>query len=325
MIKNIYLNKLLKENKKSMKKILLPEARIDERVKEACKILIKSKACHVVVLGKETDFDKTFLNKKYCTIIDRDNFDTDSMAKMLRDLRKDKGVDLRKARTMIKSDDYFSTMLLKMGYADGLVAGAVWTTGNTLKPALQIIKTKAGEKIVTGAMIMVKENTSPLLFLDVSLVENPTSEELSQIAISGGRFMYNTLHIEPQIAMLSYSTKGSANHELVQKVSHATFLAMQNSFMNIDGEMQVDSALDIDVAKKKGITSSVGGNANVLVFPDLNAGNISYKLVSRLGGYKAIGPIMLNFAKPVNDLSRGCTTEEIVDTVLITKLMCEEN
>ena len=143
---------------------------------------------------------------------------------------------------------------------------------------------------------------------------------MAEIAVANAEFMQNVLQIEPKVAMLSYSTKGSAKHEMVDKVVEATKIAQKSGF-KIDGEMQADSALDVDTARRKGITSEVGGNANVLIFPDIDAGNIGYKITARLGGYTAIGPIMLNFNKPVNDLSRGCTVEEIVQTVLITKLL----
>jgi phosphate acetyltransferase len=166
---------------------------------------------------------------------------------------------------------------------------------------------------------MLKKNEEARLFADISLVENPTSEQLKEIAISSAKFMQDTLQIKPRVAMLSYSTHGSAKGEMADKVRIATELTENSGFL-IDGEMQTDTALDIVTAKKKGITSGVGGNANVLIFPDLNAGNIGYKLVARLGGYTAVGPIMLNFNHPVNDLSRGCTVDEIVNTVAITKL-----
>jgi phosphate acetyltransferase len=235
-------------------------------------------------------------------------------------MRKAKGLTLEEAKKLIQQPIYFAMMLVKNGLADGVVAGAKYSTADVLRPALQIIKTKPDKKIVTGGMLMLKDNENPLFFGDVSLVENPTSEQLAEIALGNAEFMQKVLNVEPKVAMLSYSTKGSAKHEMVDKVRVATELAKNRGFM-VDGEMQVDSALDLATAQKKGVNSEVGGNANVLVFPDLNAGNIGYKLVARLGGYDAIGPIMLNFNKPVNDLSRGCTVDEIVNTVVITKLL----
>ena len=170
---------------------------------------------------------------------------------------------------------------------------------------------------------MLKKGCRPLFFGDVSLIQQPTSEELADIAVASAEFMEKVVNVEPQVAMLSFSTKGSAKHEMVDKVRIATELAKAKCNYAIDGEMQADTALDISTSKKKGIVSSVGGNANVLIFPDLDAGNIGYKLVARLAGYEAIGPIMLNFKKPINDLSRGCTIQEIVNTVIITKLLAE--
>ena len=169
---------------------------------------------------------------------------------------------------------------------------------------------------------MAKENCNTLIYGDVSLVENPTAQQLADIAIATAEVMEEVVGVEPKVAMLSYSTKGSAKGEMVSKIQEATRIAQKGKYL-VDGEMQVDSALDKATAKRKGITSKVGGNANVLIFPDLDAGNIGYKVTARLGGYTAIGPIMLNFNKPVNDLSRGCTEEEIVNTVCITKLQAE--
>ena len=316
--------KILKEIEQRAKskdvKIILLEANMDERVKSACIQILKDGLSKIVVFGKIEEFSKEFQNPN-CEIIDIENSDClEDFANQLFELRKAKGLTLDEARNLVKTPMYFAMMMLKNNKAEGVVAGAIYSTADVLRPGLQIIKTKQGKKVVTGGMLMLKENENPLFFGDVSLVENPTSEELAEIALASAEFMQNVVGIEPKVAMLSYSTKGSAKSEMVDKVRIATELAQNQGFM-VDGEMQVDSALDLATAKKKGITSEVGGNANVLVFPDLNAGNIGYKLVSRLGGYLAVGPIMLNFNKPINDLSRGCTVEEIINTVLITKLL----
>lgn len=313
------LNNIINKAKKVKGKIILPETNIDKRVYNACKILLKQNLAEIIVFGKLEEFDNTF-KKQNCTILD---IEKDSRVKEfandLYELRKHKGLTLIEAKKLIKQPAYFACMLLKNGYADGMVAGANFTTANTLRPALQIIKTKPNKKIVTGAMLMFKENEKPLVFADISLIENPNVEQLSEIAISSAEFYKNVLNKTPNVAMLSYSTNGSANSEMVTKVIDATKLAKKSNF-NIDGEMQVDTALSLAVAKKKYPKSQVAGRANVLVFPDLNAGNIGYKLVARLAGYTAIGPIMLNFNKPVNDLSRGCSVDEIVLTTCITKL-----
>lgn len=316
------LNKILNQSKKIRATILLPEANLDKRVNSACKFLLKENLCKIVVLGSKKQFDKDFLNPN-CTIIDASEFkDLDKFANQLYELRKSKGLTLKESQDLIKTPEYFSVMLLKNGYADGMVAGAKWTTANTLRPALQIIKCKPNKSLVTGVMLMVKKDTNPLIFADISLIENPTSEQLAEIAISSAELYEKLIGKTPKTALLSYSTKGSAQGELVDKVKSAVQIARLKSKFLIDGEMQVDCALDEQTAKAKGMgKSKIAGRANVLVFPDLNAGNIGYKLVARLGGYTAIGPIMLNFNKPVNDLSRGCTIDEIVNTVLITKLL----
>jgi len=317
--------KILKEIKQRAKNkdcvIVLPEANIDERVNKAALEVIKNKYSKIIVLGDPKEFSTEFSNNEACKIIDINNFlKTNNFAQQLYEMRKAKGLSLDEAERLVKDPIYFSMMLVKTGIADGVVAGAKYSTADVLRPALQIIKTKPNKSIVTGGMLMLKEKCEPLFFGDVSLIENPNSEQLAEIAVANAEFVKDVLNIEPSVAMLSYSTKGSAKSEMVDKVAKATALAQNKGFL-VDGEMQADCALDIATASKKGITSKVGGNANVLVFPDLNAGNIGYKLVSRLAGYDAIGPIMLNFNKPVNDLSRGCTVDEIVNTVLITKLL----
>ena len=317
--------KIIDEIKKRASKvkatIIVPEANIDKRVYDACKSILDNKISKLIVFGKEDEFDDSFKTKN-CQIIDIAEFkDLNKFASDLYELRKAKGMTLDKANELVRRADYFSMMLLKEGLADGVVAGATWSTADTLRPALQVIKTKKDKPIVTGITLMVKENADPKVFADVSLIENPTSENLADIAISGAKFIEKVLKLEPKVAMLSYSTKGSAKSEMVDKVRIATELANKKSNYLIDGEMQVDSALDKPTAIKKGVTSKVGGEANVLVFPDLNAGNIGYKLVARMGGYTAIGPIMLNFNKPVNDLSRGSNVEEIINTICITKLL----
>ncbi len=303
--------------------IILPEANIDERVTKAVEVILKDNLSKVIVFGKINEYSPKVANNKNCQIIDIEQYaNLEEFTNQLYELRKEKGMTKQNAKKLILEPMYFSMMLLKNNLADGVVAGAKYSTADVLRPGLQIIKTKPNKKIVTGGMLMLKDGKEPLFFGDVSLIENPTSEELADIADANADFMKKVLSVEPKVAMLSFSTKGSAKHEMVDKVKVATELAQNRGFL-VDGEMQADCALDVATAKKKGITSEVGGKANVLVFPDLNAGNIGYKLVSRLGGYVAVGPIMLNFNKPINDLSRGCTVEEIINTVLITKLLAD--
>lgn len=303
-------------------KIILPEASFDERVKNACKTILKKKLSKIIVFGKTEDFGKEFLTPD-CEIIDINNYpNKKQLIKKLYELRKEKGLTMLEAGKLIENPLYFATMLVKTNKADGIVAGAVFTTANVLRPALQIIKTKKSRSIVTGSMIMVKEEHNPLLFGDISLVQSPNAEQLAEIAYSNYDFMENVLGIDAKVAMLSFSTKGSASSPSVDMVREATLIAKTKGVV-ADGEMQADAALSRVVAKNKGIDSKIGGRANVLIFPDLNAGNIGYKLTKFLGGYEAIGPIMLNFNKPVNDLSRGCDENEIVTTVCITKLQIE--
>ncbi len=305
------------------KTIILPEANLDERVYKACKIILNKKLSKIIVFGRREEFDKSF-SSPLCQIIDIPNYkNLNSLAKKLYNIRKDKGITQDECNKLILNPSYFAVMLLQSGVADGIVAGAHWSTASTLRPALQILKTKKGKSKVTGSMLLVKNGCSPLLFGDVSLIENPDSALLSEIAISNAEFMQNVLDITPKVAMLSYSTFGSAKGEMVQKVKLATNLAQKNSKFYIDGEMQLDAALNKSIALKKGLISPVAGEANVLIYPDLNSGNIAYKLANHLANYTAIGPLMLNLTKPVNDLSRGCTIKEIVLCLILTKIMCK--
>lgn len=309
-------------------KIILPETLVDERIMQALEKIVETDLTDVVVFGREENYADFVRKSKRVTIIDIDRYpQLEDMATTLYELRKHKGLTLDEARELIKKPIYFSCMMLKLNLADGIVAGAKYTTADTLRPALQIIKTEEGKNIVAGSVLLIREQAPDLLlFCDAGLNENPTSEQLVDIAIGGADFIKNVINREPKVAFLSYSTMGSAKNELVEKVQLATKLAKdKNTGYLIDGEMQFDCAIDKATALRKGVNSPVGGEANVMVFPDLNAGNISYKIASRLGGYLAIGPIMVNFKKPVNDLSRGCSVDEIVLTVAITKLQIKGN
>ena len=323
------LNEILEKAKKKEGKIILPEALKDDRVMQAVKSVLEQKISDVILFGKKEDYPSEISKNPMAEIIDIANYnDKQILAEKLYELRKEKGMTIEQANEKINDELIFSNMLIKTGYASGMVAGAYYTTADVLRPALQIVKAKKGRKTVSGSMLLIdNENKANrpnyMVFSDVSLVENPTIEQLSEIAISAGEFVENVIGEEPRIAFLSYSSKGSAKSEMTEKMIQATNLTKSLSSYLIDGEMQFDSALDEEVAKKKKVDLSVGGKANVFIFPDLNAGNISYKIASRLGGYLAIGPITNNFAKPINDLSRGCKAEEIVYTVAITKLQAE--
>ena len=307
-------------------KIILLEANLDKRVKLACEKILKEKLSDIIIFGDEYEFPKYFKNNSHCEIIDINNKSKQKeMANLLFELRKEKGMSLNEATKLVKNPIYYACLMLKMGEADGMVAGAHFTTADTLRPALQIVKTKPNKSVVSSCMLMTKKNIQPLLFADVSIIKNPTSENLCEIAISTAEFMKNVLGIEPKVAMLSYSTNGSASDDSIDKIKQAVKQANQQSEYQIDGEMQADVALSPIIAKKKGMGGMVAGEANVLVFPDLNSANISYKLVARLGNFVATGPIMLGFNKPVSDLSRGCNVEEIINAVMITKLQIENN
>lgn len=245
-------------------------------------------------------------------------------AGQLCELRKSKGMTPEQADHLVRGNTlYFGTMMLKAGDADGMVAGAINTTGDVLRPALQIIKTAPGIKVVSSCFLMDCPNKQygqdgVMVFGDCAVIPNPTAEEMAAIAVASARTGKALVDLEPKVAMLSFSTKGSAGHELVSKVQEATRMAKEAApELMIDGELQADAALVASVGQLKSPGSPVAGHANVLVFPDLQAGNIGYKLVQRLAGAEAVGPIIQGLAKPVNDLSRGCSVEDIVSVVAI--------
>lgn len=246
-------------------------------------------------------------------------------AELFYELRKSKGISMDDARKTAKNPLYFGCLLVKAGEADGQVAGAINTTGNVLRAAFQVIKTTKGVSVVSGAFLMLLPegcqygDNGLLVFADCAVVPAPTAEELAQIAVSTAQTARYIAGIEPRIAMTSFSTKGSAKHENVDKVVAATKMAKElDSTLAIDGELQADAALVPSVGASKAPGSEIAGKANVLVFPSLEVGNIAYKLVQRLAGAQAVGPILQGLAAPVNDLSRGCNAEDIYKTAIIT-------
>ncbi len=266
-------------------------------------------------------------------IVDVNEIDTEPYAQLLYDLRKAKGLDLDGARRLAKDPLYFGVLMVKRGEADGIVAGSVNATGDVLRPALQIIKTAPGIKTVSSCFIMVLNSDSKygengiMVFGDCAVNPNPDADQLADIAAASADTAVAITGISPRVALLSYSTKGSAKGELIDKVTKALEIVKSaRPDLQIDGELQADAALVPTVADLKAPGSTVAGKANVLIFPDLQAGNIGYKLVQRLAGAEAIGPICQGFNKPVNDLSRGCSSEDVVNVVAMTALqsaMCK--
>ena len=313
------------------KRIMLPEG-TEERTIKAAEIIAREGLAEVTLLG---DIDKIKemskgLNYTGVSMIDPAKSDkVEAYAEKFYELRKHKGVTPEAAKVQVTDPLFYACMAIKMGDADGMVAGAINTTGNTLRPALQIIKTAPGIKVVSSCFVM--ELTTPnygdngiMLFGDCAVNPCPTAEELAAIAISTAKTSVQLVGMDPKVAMLSFSTKGSAKHELVDKVAQATALVKELApDLMVDGELQADAALVEKVGQLKSPGSPVAGKANVLIFPDLQAGNIGYKLVQRLAGAEAIGPICQGLAAPVNDLSRGCSVEDIVSVVAITAVQAQ--
>ena len=320
-----FLNRMKAAAKADKKTIVLPEGE-DPRTIEAAKKVIDEGLADLVILGNPDEIDVPG-----ATVIDpRTSDKKQAYAEKFAEFRKKKGVTLPEALEQMNDATYFGTMMVKMGDADGLVSGACHSTANTLRPALQILKTAPGTKLVSAFFIMCTKTPEygadgTLLFADCGLNIDPNAEELSEIALASAEswkaFMPG---VEPKVAMLSFSTMGSAKGDVPTKVQEATELANQkNPELALDGDLQLDAALVQSVADLKAPHSAVAGKANVLVFPDLEAGNIGYKLVQRFGGADAYGPILQGIAKPVNDLSRGCSADDIVGVVAITAVQAQ--
>ena len=317
----------IKERAKSEKKtIVLPETG-DARVLEAASKVIEEGIANIVLLGDENDIKaNSDFDLDGALFVDPLNSDKlDFYVDSFVELRKHKGMTAETARETLTSDYlYYGVMMVKLGDADGMVAGAVSSTANVLRPSLQILKTAPGTKLVSAFFVMDVPNCEygadgVFVFADSGLNQNPNSEELAAIAGSSAKSFKDLVDEEPYVALLSHSTKGSAKHEDIDKVVEATKLAKeQYTEYNIDGEFQLDAAIDPTIGKSKAPDSDIAGKANVLVFPDLGAGNIGYKLVERLANADAYGPITQGIAAPVNDLSRGCCSNDIVGVIAIT-------
>ena len=318
--------------KADKKRIVLPESE-DRRTYEAAAQILAEDLADLIIIGSEEAVKKGSegLDVSKATVIDPTTFEkTDAYVDKLVELRSKKGMTPEKAReTIINDYTYYGVMMVKMGDADGLVAGACHSTANTLRPCLQVLKTKPGTKLVSAFFMMVVPDCEygddgVFVFGDCGLNQNPTAEELAAIAESSAESFRQLTGNEPRVAMLSHSSKGSAKHADVDKVAEATRIAKEaNPDLALDGELQLDAAIVPSVGASKAPDSKVAGKANVLIFPDLDAGNIGYKLVQRLAKAEAYGPMTQGIAAPVNDLSRGCSAEDIVGVVAITAVQCQ--
>ena len=317
------------------KKIVLAEGNEERNIAAAEKIC-KLGLADVILVGNKDEI----LNKARGLDVDVsgaeivDPEESENLEKYIEafyELRKKKGMTMEKADKIVRDPLYFGTMMVKLDDADGMVSGAVHTTGDLLRPGLQIIKTAPGVSVVSSFFIMKVPGSNygeegTLLFSDCAVNPNPTEDQLAAIAIATAETAQKLCKLEPRVAMLSFSTMGSADNELVDKVRNATQKARElRPDLNIDGELQLDAAIVKVVADQKAPDSNVAGRANVLIFPDLQAGNIGYKLVQRFANADAIGPICQGFAKPINDLSRGCSAYDIVNVVALTAVQAQTN
>lgn len=324
------IDKIIARAKSNKQRIVLPEA-TEERTLTAADQALADDLAELVLLGNIDEIhalaDKLGLkNIDKATLIDPATSEKrEEYAQLLFELRKKKGMTLEQAREKVLDPLYFGCLIIKSGDADGQISGALSTTGETLRPALQIIKCSPGITCVSGAMLMITQTPQygedgVLVVGDVAVTPMPDAGQLAQIAVCTAQTARSVAGFaDPRVAMLSFSTKGSAKHEVVDKVIEATALAKElDPSLKIDGELQADAALVPGVGKKKAPESEIAGNANVLVFPNLEVGNIGYKLVQRLGNADAIGPILQGIARPVNDLSRGCSVDDIYKMIAIT-------
>lgn len=328
-----FIEKIKEKAKQEIKTIVLPEGN-DIRTLKAASMVLNDNYANLIILGEESQIKEMakennldISKAKIINPIESANYKT--YVHDFYELRKAKGMTLEKAEEMMKDETYFGMMMVKESDADGLVSGACHSTSDTLRPALQILKTAPGTKLVSAFFVMVVPNcehgeNGTFVFSDCGLNEYPDSDALSEIAISSAKSFEQLVGTQPKIAMLSYSTYGSAHSPLTDKVVEATKLLKQKEPNLIcDGELQLDAAIIPEIAASKAPGSPVAGKANTLIFPDLDAGNIGYKLVQRLAHAEAYGPLCQGIAKPVNDLSRGCSAEDIAGVIAITAVQAQ--
>ena len=329
-----FLDNLMERAAKVQKTIALAEG-FDIRACKAAEILTKQGVCKVILIGDEAEAKAKFPEVDFTGVKFENPATSENKARYaetLYELRKAKGMTLEAAEKIVSTNNmFYACVALKMGDVDGVVGGAVFSSGDVLRAAFQVIKPAPGINSVSSCFVMIppeegfKYNTAPAyIFADCAVIPYPTVDQLADIAVAANDSAKNIVGIEPKIAMLSFSTKGSASHESVDKVRSAyEKVKAEHPEINVDGEMQFDASLVPSVGKQKAPESTVAGEANVFVFPNLDAGNIGYKIAQRLGNFMAVGPIMQGLALPVNDLSRGCSAEDIAATAAITALQAK--
>ena len=329
-----FLDNLMERAAKVQKTIALAEG-FDIRACMAAEILTKQGVCKVILIGDEAEAKSKFPEVDFTGVKFENPATSENKARYaetLYELRKAKGMTLEAAEKIVSTNNmFYACVALKMGDVDGVVGGAVFSSGDVLRAAFQVVKPAPGINSVSSCFVMIppeegfKYNTAPAyIFADCAVIPYPTVDQLADIAVAANDSAKNIIGIEPKIAMLSFSTKGSASHEAVDKVRSAyEKVKAEHPEINVDGEMQFDASLVPSVGKQKAPESTVAGEANVFVFPNLDAGNIGYKIAQRLGNFMAVGPIMQGLALPVNDLSRGCSAEDIAATAAITALQAK--
>lgn len=328
-----FIESIHQQAKADRKKLVLPEG-TEPRMIKAVPLILEKGIADLVLLGAEEEVEKIAAEEgidlaEVEIINPAEASNLEEYGETFYELRKHKDISQAEAKEQMQDPLYYASMMVKKGAADGKIAGAENATGNVLRAAIKIIGTSEGISVISGAFIMIVEDEEYgdeglLVFADCAVNPAPDAEQLAEIAVSSAQTAQSLAQVDPKVAMLSFSTDGSAQHELVDKVQAATAKAKEIApDLNIDGEMQADAALVPSVAQKKYPASETAGEANVLVFPGLEAANIGYKLVQRLAGAEAIGPVLQGIAKPVNDLSRGCSVEDIVNVAALTAVQAQ--